>query len=215
MKNSIILFFTILCWGFNTNAQTIISGRVLSVIDGEPVPFATVKVLYSCYVVRGNLITGDVTNEDGYFKVKIDAFYNADSFQLVLDKFGYETTTIPIVVSCLDTINRDFIIGKAFKEEEYLFSAKDAERDIENGVVQFYFYGFPAIPPDTMSKIIEKNGLNYKINYLGCEVNQNIVESVKQYNSYVDKYMEEQYGKNWAEGIKKEVDIYLENNKEK
>jgi len=205
MKNIVILLFSVLYFSFNTNAQTILEGRVISSFTGNPVPFAIARVMFD-----NSLVTGTTANEEGCFKIEIND--NIDSFQLVLACFGYEQTIVPIVISELDTMNNDFIIGRIFTEEEYLFTAKDAARDIENGVVQIYMYGLPAVPPDVMSEIIKKNGLEYKIKYLGCRINQNIIESVKQYNAYVYKYLKEQYGEKWNEGINKNIEIYLLNN---
>jgi len=200
MKNGIILFFTILC--LHANAQTVIEGRTVANLGRKPLPFTIVMVK-----INNELITGTEADENGYFKIKIEE--NIERFDLVLTQIVYEQTVIPIAVSELDTMNKDFIVGKVFKEEEYLFTAKDAKKDIENGVIQLYFYGFPLISPDTMLKIIEKNGLEYTIKYLGCDINQNIVESVEQYNAYVEQYLAERYGVDWEKGVKNDCAAYL------
>ena len=60
-----------------------------------------------------------------------------------------------------------------------------------------------------MEEIIKKNGYSYTNTYLSCECNQNIIESVKQYNDYVQSYLDEKYGKEWNYNILKDVEDYL------
>lgn len=194
--------FSLFCICFTAiiNAQTI-KGTILTHFD-DPVPFANVRIMENDTV----LLAGTTADENGDFELLVPD--KLDSINLVLTGFGYKRTTLSVLKSSLDSMKL-FYIGEKFKTEDLAFSAKDAERDIKKGLIRFYVYGYPVIPPNIMRKIIKKNGYSYKLTYLSCNIDQNIIESVRQYNAYVRSYLEEKYGKDWGKGIESDMEDYL------
>lgn len=199
MKSKYFFLFCI-CFSTILEAQPILKGTVLS-HSNESVPFASIRIME-----KDSLLLGTTADKNGNFKLVLPN--ELDSISLVLNAFGYDETRLFILKSSLDSIKL-FYIGTKYKDEELVFSAKDAEYDIKKGLIRFYSYGIPVVPPDVMEKIIIKNGYSYKITYLSCNINQNIIESVKQYNDYVYTYLKEIYGKNWNKNIKKDIKKYL------
>ena len=181
-------------------AQSLLKGTVLS-HSNETVPFANIRIMEN-----GTLLLGTTADKNGNFELIVPD--RLDSINLDLTAFRYDRTTLSVLKSSLDSMKL-FYIGTKYKDEELIFSAKDAESDIKKGMIRFYSYGIPVIPPDVMEKIIKKNGYSYKITYLSCNINQNIIESVKQYNDYVYSYLKEIYGENWNKNIKKDIKKYL------
>ena len=133
------------------------------------------------------LISGSESNDSGYFEVNVPN--KLEGLSLRISAFGYGKMTYPISELVMDSINL-FYLGNVYTEDDLLFSAKDAERDIKKGLIRFYVYGYPVIPPNIMRKIIKKNGYSYKLTYLSCNIDQNIIESVRQYNDYVQSYLD-------------------------
>ena len=194
----VILFIFIAAF---SDAQTILKGYVLSSFLKEPLPFATVRIMRN-----DTLISGSEPNDSGYFEVNVPN--KLEGLSLRISEFGYGKMTYPISELVMDSINL-FYLGNVYTEDDLLFSAKDAERDIKKGLIRFYVYGYPVIPPNIMRKIIKKNGYSYKLTYLSCNIDQNIIESVRQYNAYVRSYLEEKYGKDWGKGIESDMEDYL------
>lgn len=199
MKSKCFFLFCI-CFSTILEAQPILKGTVLS-YSNESIPFANVRIMEN-----GTLLLGTTADKNGNFELTLPD--GLDSINLDITAFGYDRTTLSIPKSSLDNMKL-FYIGTKYKDEELVFSAKDAECDIKKGLIRFYSYGIPVVPPDVMEKIIIKNGYFYKVTYLSCNINQNIIESVKQYNDYVYSYLKEIYGKNWNKNIKKDIKKYL------
>jgi hypothetical protein len=190
MKKIIITIIIILLSAIG-NAQTVISGRIFSVISNTPEPYVTVRLMKV-----DSLIMGTFTDNEGYFTITITSL-NIDSAVLVLSKIGYEKTLIPLIISNITKLDGEFILGKKYKEKELLFSVADAERDIANGVIQLYFIGTPILDymePKLTNRTKEEK---YKVNYVPFDgfVNQKAIQSVELYNNTVKQYLNEKYGK--------------------
>ncbi len=194
----VILFIFIAAF---SDAQTILKGYVLSSFLKEPLPFATVRIMRN-----DTLISGSEPNDSGYFEVNVPN--KLEGLSLRISAFGYGKMTYPISELVMDSINL-FYLENVYTEDDLLFSAKDAKKDIANGLIRFYHYGLPAVPPKVMEEIIKKNGYSYSVTYLSCKINQKIIESVKQYNDYVQSYLDGKYGKEWDKYIAKDVEDYL------
>lgn len=195
-----------ICISVFSDAQTILKGFVLSSFLKEPIPFATIRVMKN-----DTLISGSEANDSGYFEVYVPN--ELEGLYLKIGAVCYGRKTYPISKLLMDSINLCYL-GNVYTEDDLLFSAKDAKKDIENGLIRFYHYGLPAVPPKVMEEIIKKNGYSYTNTYLSCECDQNIIESVKQYNDYVQSYLDEKYGKEWNNNILKDVEDYLNGIKE-
>ncbi len=75
-------------------------------------------------------------------------------------------------------------------------------------------YGLPCVDDKANSQfIVEKKwGIRYS-SVGGCEVTQEIIDSVKTNNDRVNRLIEKKYGQNWQEEIKKEIDKEYEKEK--
>jgi hypothetical protein len=188
-----ILFFLVY---YNCDAQTIIKGKVMSVFTNKPEAYVTVRAILNSF-----LISGTETDAKGNFELKISS--QIDSILLVFSCFGYEDTKIPLIISNIVKLEGEFIIGRKFKEEELILTKEDAELDIRNGKIQFYLYALPIPNIDILNQVAQKYGFQYVP--INLPVNQNVIQSVEQYNSVIQKFLEKQNGRSWNERFKKDL----------
>jgi hypothetical protein len=181
---------------YNCDAQVIIKGKIMSVFTNKPEPYVTVRV-----IMNSSLISGTETDEKGNFELKIPS--QTDSIVLVFSCFGYDDTKIPLIISNITKFEGEFIIGRKFKEEEFILTKNDAERDINNGKIQFYLYALPIPNINTLNQVAKKYGFQYVP--INLPVSQNVIQSVEQYNSFIQEFLEKQNGHSWNRRFKRDL----------
>ncbi len=191
-----VLLLTILAFGsFGCNAQNSIEGVVLSKTSNKPVGFVNIVLKF-----EGNFITGTNSDEQGNFILKIPI--NINSLHIELSKVGYSTSDTTIFIKEADSREIKLFLG-GVNSDSLLFDGQTAKADLLIGIVKIYHFGLPAVNSNEMNRIAKKYGFEY--NFLTCEVNETLIESVKEYNEVVEKYLSKRNQKGWQEKLKKEI----------
>lgn len=124
---NIVLIFLLCSLYFQANAQVEISGQVKDMNSKEALIFCNIGV----YTLQDSLITGAVTNDNGFFKIKL----HEGSYDIVSSYLGYLPDTVNVIVRAEDqflgTIKMQ--VNKA-EMEEILVSGSTTEFAIDKEV---------------------------------------------------------------------------------
>lgn len=192
--NKLIIIFLFFILNCSCKVQNSIKGFIYSTETGKPMGFVNV-VAKSRTIFLG----GAVTNEKGEFNFRLPISH--DSIVIEISKVGYAS---------FDTI----LTGKNLRKEislwfggvsikELLFDGTNANDDIENGIIQIYHFGLPLYSSEEMNTIAAQYGFQY--NFLNCEINEAVIESVNRYNEVVERYLSKINPLGWQDSLAKKI----------
>jgi len=193
--NKSFLLVILVCVLVSCNAQRSIRGVVLSATSKNPVGFANVVVKHG-----GEIVTGTNSDENGRFKLQIDNDFK--NLNIHISKIGYasQDTTIAFGIKSGEEV---ILWLGGVDASKLLFDGETARKDLDQGIVQIYDFGIPAINSDKMNQIATRYGFKYE--FLTCEINEVVTESVKRYNKVVEEYLSEINPKGWKDSLDKEI----------
>lgn len=198
MRTYILLMF--LCITGCSGNQKVVEGFILSRNTGDVIPYANVIIKKN-----GETIVGTNSNQTGRFRLEVPE--KMDTLKLEISLIGYKTTDTLLITE--KNIIGHFFLGEKINENDLIFNKKDAQNDINSGIVQVYTYGYQPFNIEKMNEIAKKYGFQYKV--LTCEVDENILESVKTYNDVVSRYLDSINPGNWRNELTKELKNLPEN----
>jgi CarboxypepD_reg-like domain len=170
--------------------ECIVIGRILDTQTKSGVQYAN--------VIIHTTSLGATTDSTGYFTV---INIPEGNYEFSVTCIGYRPLTKNFELSS-DSINYINI------ELEYgTHTASDAQKDIQNGIIRLYLFGWPIYSPK-YTELAEKYG--FEIGITGC-----YPAIVDPYNEVMYEYLETKYGKGWREKFEKEmIEIEEEENNE-
>lgn len=176
-----LFFYLILIQGIIfAQGKCIVSGRVLDSQTKAGIQFADVIII--------NTLFSASTDSSGYFT--INGIKEGD-YEFSVNCIGYRGITKNFSLSS-DSINYIKI------ELEYgTQTASDARKDIQNGIIRLYLFGWPIYSPKYL-ELAEKYG--FEIGFTGC-----YPAIVEPYNEVMYEYLETKYGNGWREKFEKEM----------
>ena len=179
---SIKLFVSIILIQVLTFAQNecVVVGRIIDSQTKSGVQYANV-------IIRTTSL-GATADSSGYYTINNTPEGN---YEFSVTRLGYRPLTKNFELSS-DSINYINI------ELEYgTHTASDAEKDIQNGIIRLYLFGWP-IYSSKYTDLAEKYG--FEIGITGC-----YPAIVDPYNEVMYKYLESKFGKGWREEFEKEM----------
>jgi hypothetical protein len=179
---SIKLFVSIILIQVLTFAQNecVVVGRIIDSQTKSGVQYANV-------IIRTTSL-GATADSSGYYTINNIPEGN---YEFSVTRLGYRPLTKNFELSS-DSINYINI------ELEYgTHTASDAEKDIQNGTIRLYLFGWP-IYSSKYTDLAEKYG--FEIGITGC-----YPAIVDPYNEVMYKYLESKFGKGWREEFEKEM----------
>lgn len=215
----LVLLLVLLCGSVFTqeaaHAQTSIRGRTLSIFDSTAVMGTDVLL------VRGDsILSGTSSDVEGAFT--LDAVPSGD-YLLRARNLGFEPTDTPVSVSGTRPLRVDLYVGRIIPDDELMFGAAEARRDIAAGKVELLEFAMIDMThfyvPDSCyeqvrglfdERIAEIDRLyGYAMRDITEEYRDRdwfvVRASVEKYNEEVWRHLNARNGEGWAERIRAEA----------
>ncbi|QQS29158.1 MAG: carboxypeptidase-like regulatory domain-containing protein [Sphingobacteriales bacterium] len=194
--NKFISIILILLLNFNCKVQNVIEGVVCSKETGAPLGFVNVIAKS-----KTKVIGGANTNDKGQFKFELPTSH--DSLIIEISKVGYAPFDTILKLKGRTLGKKIRLLLGGVNAAELIFDNTNAKEDIENGIIQIYHLGLPAYSSEEMNKIASQYGFQY--NFLNCEINEAVIESVNRYNEVVEKYLSKINSQGWQDSLSKRI----------
>ena len=192
-----------------------IRGHTLSIFDSTAVMGTEVLL------VRGDsILSGTTSDAEGDFE--LEAIPPGD-YVLRASNLFFETTEMPVSVSVGYRLRTDLYVGRVIPDDELLFGAAEARRDIASGKVELLEFAMIDMThfyvPDSCyervralydERIAELDSTyGYAMHDITEEYRDQdwfvVRASVKRYNAEVWRHLDERNGEGWGERIREEA----------
>lgn len=218
IRNWFLLLFCMLLIHVHANGQNIsntktISGKVEVIADStglfysppnaiENDPFARPGATVIIMDLDSTIVTGSTTNQkNGRFEIK---GITLGDYILKTSYIGYEDNYQSLTIGNNDPSFLEITLGNIYCTSELPFHEKQAEDDLNEGIVQFKIWGELIGGPHPLENqnLQEKFGFHVvQLREKYVDVDQQQWEKLRQatirYNIVVDEYLSEKYPEEW------------------